>query len=93
MNTNTNVLIASKVHPTFKESVETFCVQHDYTLSQAIRKGLVMFMRDMTSKSGDAPVRAAEQIVQPDPQPPIKAVEKAAPVTFNPNHFGATAPV
>lgn len=41
-----DVLIASKVPPTFREEVQVWCKHHDITLSQAIRKGLRNLMSE-----------------------------------------------
>ena len=46
-----DVIIASKVHPNFKASIETFCKSHDYTMSQAVRRGLLLFMREINDES------------------------------------------
>lgn len=43
---NKDVLIASKVPPTFREEVQVWCKHHDITLSQAIRKGLRNLMSE-----------------------------------------------
>ena len=50
---NKDVLIASKVPSTFREEVQVWCVHHDITLSQAIRKGLTEYMKKVNETFGE----------------------------------------
>ena len=45
------VIITSKVHPNFKVSMKTFCKSHDHRISQAVRRGLLLFMRKINDES------------------------------------------
>ena len=91
--TTANVLIASKVHPNSKESVETACSKYDYTLSQAIRKGLLMFIKDLDKQAGSTPTPIAQNFTPTETTPAAQPAGQQASTHQNINHFGATAPI